>query len=295
MARSIPQMVAGLAVTGFSVALAALVTSQLMLMSVLDADRAERAADQIAGSRFVADVVAQTVDRAITPFAGDAIAERLAVTASTDPRVEQTVRDALLDAHRQVVDPDVASGATDDVENGNTAVNEAIVRSVLDAALAAGVDLDAIGLGRTELDGLPFDSIAEEAGLPTVVPDDVPNLGLRRVAETTRWIALFVAFVLATVATVAHPRPGRGLGRIGLAVLVVCVAWLAGLLAGGWVIGLVADTLFGEMLDDVWRDAVPSMLLLTAGGAAIGAGLWFGGIALDGWARARRQRYEAWR
>ncbi len=34
----------------------------------------------------------------------------------------------------------------------------------------------------------------------------------------------------------------------------------------GWIIGLVANTLFGEMLQTVWNDAIPSMLLLVGAG-----------------------------
>jgi hypothetical protein len=133
-----PEVVSGLAVSAFAIAIAALVSSQLMLMSVLDTERAGRAADQIATSRFVDDVVVQTVARAITPFAGPEIAGQLAVAASSDPRVEQTVRAALVDAHGQIVDPN-APAAPD----GNALVNEAIVESVADAATAAGVDLQA--------------------------------------------------------------------------------------------------------------------------------------------------------
>ena len=70
----------------------------------------------------------------------------------------------------------------------------------------------------------------------------------------------------------------------------VCGAWLAGLLLTGWIIGLVANTLFGEVLQTVWNDAVPSMLLLVGAGAVIGAGIVFAGIAADGWARERAQR-----
>lgn len=282
MARSLPQAVSGLAATGFTVAVAALVSSQLMLMSVLDPTRAERSAEQIAGSRFVTDVVFQTVDRAVTPFVGDALGDQLALAASTDPRVEQTVERALIDAHRQVVDPQAAAAP-----DGNASVDAAIAASLADAATAAGVDLQSFGSAGSELDALDFGAVADQAGLPSVVPDDIPALGLGRVAETTRVVAALAAFVLAFVAVVAHPRPGRGLARIGAVIAVVSGAWLAGLLAGGWLIGLVADTLFGELLDEVWREAVPSMLLLTIGAAVIGAGLWFGGMTLDGFVRSR--------
>jgi hypothetical protein len=61
----------------------------------------------------------------------------------------------------------------------------------------------------------------------------------------------------------------------------------------GWIIGLVSDTLFGEMLQTVWNDAVTSMLLLVGAGVVIGAGVVFAGIAFDGWARERERR-NAW-
>jgi hypothetical protein len=72
--------------------------------------------------------------------------------------------------------------------------------------------------------------------------------------------------------------------------VIVCGAWLVGLLVTGWIIGLVADTLFGEMLQTVWNDAVASMLLLVGAGVVIGAGVVFAGIAADGWARDRAAR-----
>jgi len=37
------------------------------------------------------------------------------------------------------------------------------------------------------------------------------------------------------------------------------------------------------MVDAVWADAVPSMLLLVGAGSVIGLALVFGGLALDGY------------
>ena len=145
----------------------------------------------------------------------------------------------------------------------------------------------------TALDALDFEAAAEQAGLPSVVPTSVPTLGLEQVAKTTRIIAAIALFVFGFAAVIVHPRPGRGLRRLGIAALVVCGAWLAGLLVTGWIIGLVANTLFGEMLQTVWNDAVPSMLLLAGAGAVIGAGVVFAGIAADGWAQERARR-SAW-
>ena len=277
--------IAGFCVAMFTIALGALITSQLALMSVLDSTRAERVADQIATSRFTADVIAQTVERAVTPLAGADIASQLAIITSTDPQVTGVVSTALVGAHRQVVDPGVASAP-----DGNVAVRTAIAQSVLDSATAAGFDPAALGIDPSNLDALQLGAVAEQAGLPPVVPTNVPRLGLRRVAETTRIIAGLALFVFGFVAVIAHPRSGRGLRRLGIATAIVSGAWLVGLLVTGWIIGLVADTLFGEMLQTVWNDAVPTMLLLVGAGAVIGAGVVFAGIAADGWARDRERR-----
>lgn len=272
----------------FAVALAALVSSQLSLMSVLDPVQAERAADEIATSRFTAEVIEQTVERAVTPVAGADIASQLASATSTDPKVTDVISSSLMDAHEAIVDPDVGS-----VPDGNVAVRTAITESILDTATAAGFDPAILGIDPDDLDGLRLASVAEQAGLPSVVPASVPSLGLGRVAETTRIIAAFALFVFGFVAVFAHPRPGLGLRRLGIAVLAVCGAWLLGLLVTGWIIGLVAETLFGEMIQTVWNDAVASMLLLVGAGVAIGAGIVFAGLAADGLARERAQR-RAW-
>jgi hypothetical protein len=285
--------IAGFCAALFAISLGALVSSQLALMSVLDSARAERAAEQIATSRFTADVIEQTVERAVTPIAGDEIATQLAAVTSTDPAVTNTVSSALIGAHRLIVDPDVET-----VPDGNVAVRTAIAQSVLDTATDAGLDPAAAGIDVTSLeegslDQLGLGTAVEQVGLPSVVPSDVPQLGLLQVAETTRLVAAVGLFVFGFIAVIAHPRPGRGLRRLGIAAMVVSGVWLAGLLATGWVIGLTADTLFGEMLQTVWDDAVPSMLLLVGAGVVLGAGVAFAGIAADGWARERERR-RAW-
>lgn len=289
--------IAGFCAAMFAIALGALVSSQLALMSVLDSARAERAAEQIATSRFTADVIEQTVERAVTPIAGAEIATQLAAVTSTDPAVTNAVSSSLIGAHRLIVDPDVGS-----VPDGNVAVRTAIARSVLDTATIAGIDpaavgidvtsLDQVSLDQVSLDQLGLDTAVEQVGLPSVVPTDVPQLGLLQVAETTRLIAAVAVFVFGFIAVIAHPRPGRGLRRLGIAAMVVSGAWLAGLLVTGWAIGLTADTLFGEMLQTVWDDAVPSMLLLVGAGVVLGAGVAFAGIAADGWASERTRRQQ---
>ena len=282
--------IAGLCLALASIALAALISSQLALMSILDEARAEVAAEQIATSRFTADVIEQTVERAVTPIAGSEIAAQLATATSTDPAVTNAISSSLMGAHRLIVDPDIGT-----VPDGNVAVRTAIARSVLDTATAAGLDPAAVGidvasLDQSSLDQLGLDTAAEQAGLPSVVPTDVPQLGLLQVAETTRIIAALAVFVFGFAAVVVHPRPGRGLRRLGITAMVASGAWLAGLLVAGWAIGLGADTLFGEMLQTVWSDAVPSMLLLVGAGVVLGAGVAFAGLAADGWARERERR-----
>jgi hypothetical protein len=278
--------IAAVCVALFTIALAALVSSQLSLMSVLDPIRAEVAADQIATSRFTADVIEQTVERAVTPIAGADIAAQLATATSTDPNVTGVISASLMTAHRTVVDPDASSSEPD----GNVAVRTAIAQSVLDTATAAGLDTAAVGFDVDAFDSLDFGAAAEQAGLPSVVPTSVPTLGLERVAETTRIVTAIALFVFGFGAVVVHPRPGRGLRRLGTVAIAVCGMWLVGLLLTGWVIGSVANTLFGEMLQTVWNDAVPSMLLLVGAGAVIGAGVVFAGIAADGWAQQRARR-----
>jgi hypothetical protein len=277
--------IAGFCLAMFTMALAALVTSQLSLMSVLDPAAAQRASDQIATSRFTADVIEQTVERAVTPLAGADIAAQLASATSSDPQVTDVISASLMSAHGAIVDPDIGS-----VPDGNVAVRTAITRSVLDTARSAGFDPVALGIDPDDLDSLQLDAVADQANLPSVVPTNVPKLGLQQVAETTRVIAAIALFVFGFVAVIAHPRPGRGLRRVGIALVIVCGAWLVGLLVTGWIIGLVADTLFGEMLQTVWNDAVASMLLLVGAGVVIGAGVVFAGIAADGWARDRAAR-----
>jgi hypothetical protein len=276
---------AGFCTAMFTIALAALVSAQLSSMSVLDPVRAQRAAEQIATSRFTADVIEQTVERAVSPVAGTELATQLATATANDPRVTDVIASALLDAHAIVVDPDATT-----TRDGNAAVRTAIAESVLDEARAAGIDPAAFGIDVAALDPDQLATVAEQAGLPSVVPEDVPNLGLQRVADVTLVIAAIAMVVFGLVAILAHPRSGHGLRRLGVAAMIVCGAWLVGLVVTGWIIDLVSGTLFGEMLQTVWKDAVPSMLLLVGAGVVIGAGVVVGGVAYDGWSRGRAER-----
>jgi hypothetical protein len=291
----VQRTVAAFCATMFAIALGTLVSSQLATMSVLDSAKAERAAEQIATSRFTADVIAQTVERAVAPVAGAEVAAQLADVTSTDPAVTGAVSSSLMGAHRLIVDADVGT-----VPDGNATVRTAIARSVLDTATAAGIDPAAVGIDpdsllEADLDGvglgqLGLDRAVEDVGLASVVPTSVPQLGLAQVAGTTRAIAGLLAVVFGFAAVVIHPRPARALRRLGIVVMIISGAWLVGLLVTGWVIGLTAETLFGEMLETVWNDAVPSMLLLVGAGVVLGAGVAMAGVAADGWARQRERR-----
>ena len=276
---------AGFCTAMFAIALAALVSAQLASMSLLDPARAERAAEQIATSRFTADVIEQTVERAVSPVAGPELASQLATATASDPRVTDVIASALVDAHAIVVDPD-----TNTTGDGNASVRTAIAESVLDQATAAGIDPAAFGIDVDAIDPDRLADVADQAGLPSVVPENVPNLGLQRVADVTRVIAAIALGVFGLVAVLAHPRSGRGIRRLGVATVVVCGAWLIGLMVTGWIIDLVSGTLFGEMLQTVWNDAVPSMLLLVGAGVIIGAGVVVAGMAYDGWSQGRAER-----
>lgn len=280
--------IAGLCTAGFALALAALVSSQLALMSVLDTTRAERAADQISTSRFTADLIEQTVERAVEPIAGPQVAAQLATATSSDPRVTATVSAALVNAHRVIVDPTASASS---IADGNAAVDQAIVQSLVDTAGKSGVDPASLGADVTSasVGGVSLADTASQARIGSVVPTSVPELGLRRVAETTRIIAGFGALLLGLIAVFAHPRPGRAMRGLGWSVAIICTAWLAGLLIAGWAIGRTSTTLFGEMLHTVWSDAVPSMLLLVGAGVFIGAGIWFAGTAFDGFDAERHR------
>lgn len=284
-------IVAGFLVTGYSTAVALLVASQLVLMSVFDSGRAERAAQQIAESRFTADVIEQTVVRAVAPVAGNDIAALTAATASADPTVQEVVEVSLVNAHRQIVDPDAPPEAVD----ANEAVGSAIVTSIIDTATANGIDLGALGFGDTGTDGNEtFDptAIARDAGLPEVVPADLPRLGLRQPAEVIRVVALVGTLVCGLLTIVVHPRRGRALRRLGVATSIIAGSWLLAMIVVGWVINVISETLFGEMIDTVWSDAVPSMMLLVGAGLIIGVGVVVGGVAVEGYTRQRRHPHE---
>ena len=186
-----------------------------------------------------------------------------------------------------MVAPDVDADPTTD---GNAAVRTAIAESLLDSAMAGGLGPAAVGVDVESVEALQLDVADDEAGLASVVPTSVPSLGLRQLAETTRVIAAIALGVFGVIAVLAHPSSGRGLRRLGFVTVIVCGAWLVGLFVTGRIIALIADTLLGELLQTVWTDAVPPMLLLVTAGVVIGAGVVLAGIAAEGWARQRAVR-----
>jgi hypothetical protein len=264
--------VSGLLAVLFSIAAAVLLASQLSLMSVLDTGRAERAARDISESAFTAQLIEQTVERAIAPVVDQQIAAQVATATSTDPRVREVVRTSLVGAHRQVVDSEPTSPAS--------GTRDQQVQTVIDDALAnasaqSGVDLSGVSI---------------QVEQTQVVPDDLPQIGLRVIAERARAIAGVLAIVFGLIAVTVHPRPGRALAGLGWKLVIVCGAWVVALLVVGWVIDRIDETLFGEMLGSIWSNAVPSMLLLVVAGVVIGVGTWLGGLALDGLSAQRSER-----
>ena len=259
---------AGLASSVFIAAFTALLAAQLSLMSLLDTDRAEEAAQDVASSAFVAGLIDDAVRNAVTPIAGPDVAADVAGAASTDPRVRDVVRSSLVSAHRQVVDPSAPRGTTS-----------------ADVNLVVGQVLDDVG----QRTGVDLGGLAPQLQVPAARPERTPDVGLRSVAAATRLIGAVVA-VLATLTTVVvHPRPARGLSGLGARAVFVCGGWAVAILVVGWSIDRVAETMFGELLDTLWSSAAPAMLGVVVAGVLLGAGTWLGGRALDGLLVERRR------
>ncbi|MEX2627119.1 MAG: hypothetical protein WD225_09550, partial [Ilumatobacteraceae bacterium] len=215
----------------FAVAFAAMLAAQLSLMSFLDTGRARTVADEVARSAFVTGLVDDAIRNAVAPLAGDDVARQVAATASTDPRVRGVVRSALVSGHRQLVDPDAPAGA------GSPQVDAVVGGVVDDIGEQYGVDLT---------------GVADQVQIPGARPDRLPAVGLRDLALVTRAIAGLVAVAAALACVLVHPRPALGVAAIGARAAIVCGGWAVTLLVVGWVIGRVADTLLGELLDAIW-------------------------------------------
>lgn len=245
----------------FAAAFATLLSAQLSIMSVLDTERAAAVADEVAGSAFVTGLVDDAVRNAVTPLTGPEIAADVAAAASADRRVRSVVADSMVAAHRQVVDPSAPAGTT------STDVDAVVASVVEDFSARVGVDLS---------------PVASQVRVPDARPERVPAVGLLSVASLTRAIASVVALLAAVVCIAVHPRPLLGGSVIGARVAWVCGIWLVGLLAVGWVIGMVSTTLFGELLDAIWSSAAPALLGVVAGGLLLGIGTWLGARSVDG-------------
>lgn len=256
----------------FVVAFAAMLAAQLSLMSLLNTDRAEEAAADVASSAFVAGLIDDAVRNAVTPVAGPEIARQVGITASVDPRVRDVVRASLVGAHRQVVDPSAPRGP----DAG--AVNVVVADVLDDLGATAGVDLS---------------GLSSALEVPSARPQQFPDVGLRSTAVLTRALGAVLALVAAIATMAVHPRPAIALAGLGARAGLVCGVWIAAMLVIGWVIGRVVGTMFGELLDAVWSSAAPAMLGVVTGGALLAAGVWLGGRALDGLLR-ERQRRGAW-
>lgn len=245
----------------FAASFAAMLSAQIALMSVLDTGRASAVAAEVADSAFVTGLIDDAVRNAVTPLTGPELAAEVAAASSADRRVRGVVTDALVAAHRQVVDPSAPAGTTG-------ADVDAVVASVVD-------DL-------SELVGVDLSPVAPQVTIPDARPERVPDIGLRSVAEISRAIAATLAVLAAVICIAVHPRPLRGVSSVGGRIAWVCGVWAVGLLVVGWLIGRVADTLFGELLDAIWSSAAPAVIALVAGGLLLGVGVWIGGRALDG-------------
>lgn len=246
--------------------------AQLAMMSILDTQRAETAAHDVASSRFTTGLIDDTVRSAVSPVLDRELTDQVVAVATSEPRVRDVVARSLIDAHRQLVDPSAQplSGSVDSSTAAGSEVDAAIESVLAEAGRRAGVDLT---------------GVADQVRTPGVSPERLPGLALRPVAETARLTAAALALATAILTIAIHPRRGRAVSGLGWKAAAVCLTWFLGMLVAGWMIGRVADTLFGELLSSLWADASPAMVTLLLAGALLGGGAWLGGIALDGLVR----------
>jgi hypothetical protein len=273
------RIASGLFAVGCTLAVAVMLSAQLGLMSVLDTAKADEAAREVAESRFTASLVAGAVERAVEPILDEPAASQIATLTSADPRVQDVIRRSLILAHRQLVTP---TSALDSIGGEPSSGSSG---TVVEPDLGAAIEEVLAEIGARS--GVDLSSVIGQVEPPTVVPDDLPEVDLRTIAERTRIFAAATAALLGIAAVVVHPRPGRALSGLGWKIGVVVGVWLLGLLLGGWLIGLVGETLFGEMLASVWATAVPAMIAVLVAVLVLCVGLWFAGVAVDGFTRSR--------
>lgn len=249
-------------------AIVAAIGSQLALMSFLDPQRADDAAESVASSQFAADLIDDAVFGAVAPVAGQELGAEIARQASLDPRVRDVLRRGLVDAHRSVVEPDAVT------TTGSTEIN-AVIDDVLDDVEAeTGVDLS---------------GVRNQITAPKVDPRFVPDAGARPIAQRVRNLAAVLALISAVAVLMVHPRRGRALASLGLQVAIVCGVWAVGLLVTGLLVGAIAGTLFGELLYSLWSSASTAMLLFVCGAGLLGVGVWFAGKSIDGFVQHSRR------
>jgi hypothetical protein len=258
---------AALARAVFVVALGVAIGAQLAIMSVLDSERADDAARAVSESEFAVELVDDAVRRAVSPTAGDELGAQIAQQASTDPRVAEVLRLGLIDAHRSIVEPDAVAST------GSAEVQTVLDDLLTEAEARTGIDLDAV---------------RSDVGAPAIDPRFVPDAGARPLTQGVRTLAAMVALIAALLAVAVHPRPGRAIAGLGIGSAIVCGIWAVVLLVLGWLIGTFTGTLFGRLLDAIWRASSSAMLLVVGAGAVLGIALWFGGVAVDGFTRRPR-------
>lgn len=240
--------------------------AQLALMSILDTARADRAATDVAASRFTTDLIDRTVRTAVGGFVDPTITDRLAAAATSDPDVRAVVRSSLITSHRQLVDPDDPIAAAAD--RGADARVDAVIADVLErVGTESGVDLS---------------TLAPRLATSEVAPAELPAVGLGPIATRTRRWAGLVALVAATTALAIAPSRGRTTASIGRNVTVIAGVWTIALFGVGRLLDLLGTTLLGEVLVAVWSNAVPAMAALTIAVTVLGVGTWFAGIAWRG-------------
>lgn len=258
---------AALARAVFVVALGVAIGAQLAIMSVLDSERAGDAARTVAESEFAVELVDDAVRRAVSPTTGDELGAQIARQASNDPRVAEVLRLGLIDAHRSIVEPDAVAST------GSAEVQTVLDDLLTEAEARTGIDLDAV---------------RSDVGAPAIDPRFVPDAGARPLTKNVRTLAAVIALLAALLAVAVHPRPGRAIAGLGIGSAIACGIWAVVLLVLGWLIGTFTGTLFGRLLDAIWRASSSSMLLVVGAGAVLGIALWFGGVAVDGFTRPPR-------
>lgn len=266
MSRS--RVLASVGLVVFSVAFTAALGAQVALVSVLDPARADAAAAQVADSEVATVLVERAVRSALDPNLDPGTVDAVVAATVGDQMVREVVRSALNDAHRQLIAAsDPASG--DANEQVGAAIDETILR-----------------IGRDN--GIDLTGVLATTPAPSVVPVSIPDLNLRRLAETVRVAAAIVAGLAAVVVIAAHPRRGLGIAALGVRAGVATAIWLAGVAIAGWLLGQFGGSLLGDVLVRMWSASTAGVMAVLLAVAVLCFGVWLGGRAIDGLTGARR-------